>query len=111
MTSELKQFFTKRNSNDFLPEVNYINFKRLVGAISIRCYHNKLGFDILTAGNDVSMTMAFIKCTGVNLAGIYDQLESVPRIDFDLEVDTQDLGTVSARTQTSIAKSPRIQLK
>lgn len=111
MTSELKQFFTKRNSNDFLPEVNYINFKRLVGAISIRCYHNKLGFDILTAGNDVNMTMAFIKCTGVNLTGIYDQLESVPSIDFDLEVDTQDLGTVSARTQTSIAKSPRIQLK
>ena len=59
----------------------------------------------------MSMTMAFIKCSGVDLAGIYDQLESISNIDFDLEVDTQDLGTASARTQTSIAKSPRIVLK
>ena len=111
MTSEIKQFFSKRGVNNFLPDVNYTNFRRLVGAISLRCYSRKLDFDIITAGNDDSLTMAFIRCKGENLTSIYNQLESMPRVDFDLEIDAQDLGSGSVRTQTIIAKSPRMLLR
>jgi len=105
---QLAQFFKSYNYADFSPKTNYNNFQRLVGAIAIICYQEKIGFDYLTAGNDDKMTMAILNTQNPTILPIYKQLEDCPEISFDLNIDVYENG--SYRSQTTIAKGPRIRL-
>ncbi len=108
MVPQLVQFFKSYNYADFSPKTNYNNFQRLVGAIAIICYQEKIGFDYLTAGNDDKMTMAILNTQNPTILPIYKQLEDCPEISFDLNIDVYEGG--SYRSQTTIAKGPRIRL-
>lgn len=105
----LQEFFNSYNYTDFNPKTNYNNFQRLVGAISLICYQEKIGFDYITAGNDDKMTMAIFDFNNASILSIYKQLEDVPEVTFDLNIDVYEGG--SFKSQTVIAKSPRIKLK
>ena len=109
LDSQLKEFFNSNNYQDFNPRVNYTKFQRLVGAIAIISYQQKINFDLLTAGNDKKMTMAVIDCRNPSVSSIYNQLEAIPEIVFDLNIDVYEGGKFVS--QTVIAKSPRIILK
>ena len=105
---QLAQFFKSYNYADFSPKTNYNNFQRLAGAIAIICYQEKIGFDYLTAGNDDKMTMAVLNTQNPTILPIYKQLEDCPEISFDLNIDVYENG--GYRSQTTIAKGPRIRL-
>lgn len=107
--NDIKQFLTEDNYKSFFPKTNYMNFQRLVGSIAILSYQQNIGFDLLTTGNDRKLTMAVIDCRGATVSSIYQQLEKQPEIVFDLKIDVYEQG--SFRSQTVIAKSPRIILK
>ena len=109
LDSQLKEFFNSNNYQDFNPRVNYTKFQRLVGAIAIVSYQQKINFDLLTTGNDKKMTMAVIDCRNPSVSSIYNQLEAIPEIVFDLNIDVYEGGKFVS--QTVIAKSPRIILK
>ena len=108
ITSMLAAFFKSYNFADFSPKTNYNNFQRLAGAIAIICYHEKIGFDYLTAGNDDKMTMAIFDMKNPTVLAVYKQLEDCPQVSFDLNIDVYEGG--SYRSQTTIAKGPRIKL-
>ena len=108
ITSQLNDFFKSNNFADFNPKSNYNNFQRLVGTIAVICYQEKLGFDYLTAGNDDKMTMVVFDTKNPTVTSIYSQLEDVPEVTFDLNIDVYEGG--SFKSQTVIAKSPRIKL-
>lgn len=108
ITDQLSTFFQSYNFADFNPKSNYNNFQRLVGTIAIICYQEKVGFDFITAGNDDNMTMAIFDTKNPSITNLYKQLEDVPEVTFDLNIDTYENG--SYRSQTVIAKSPRIKL-
>ena len=108
ITSQLSDFFESNNFADFNPKSNYNNFQRLVGAIAIICYQEKIGFDYLTAGNDDKMTMVVFDTKNPTVSSIYSQLNDVPEVTFDLNIDVYEGG--SFKSQTVIAKSPRIKL-
>ena len=108
ITSQLSTFFESNNFADFNPKSNYNNFQRLVGAIAIVCYQEKIGFDYLTAGNDDKMTMVVFDAKNPTVSSIYSQLNDVPEVTFDLNIDVYEGG--SFKSQTVIAKSPRIKL-
>ena len=105
---QLRNFFTGRDFTQFNPRENYQNFQRLVGAIAIIGYQEVVEFDYLTAGNDNNFTMVAIDCKDPNLEKIYSQLERVPQIKFDIDIDVFEGGKF--RSQTVFAKSPRIIL-
>ena len=107
--SQLVEFFKSYNYIDFSPKTNYNNFQRLAGAIAIICYQEKIGFDYLTAGNDDKMTMAIFNTQNPRILSIYKQLEDCPEVVFDLNIDVYEGGAY--RSQTTIAKGPRIVLK
>jgi len=109
ITDQLNAFFQSNNFADFNPKTNYNNFQRLVGTIAIICYQEKVGFDYITSGNDDNMTMAIFDTKNPSITNLYKQLEDVPEVSFDLNIDTYEGG--SYRSQTVIAKSPRIVLK
>jgi hypothetical protein len=104
----LSDFFQSNNFTDFNPKSNYNNFQRLVGAISLVCYQEKIGFDYITAGNDDKMTMVVFDMKNSSVSSIYSQLDDVPEVTFDLNIDVYEGG--SYKSQTVIAKSPRIKL-
>ena len=108
ITDQLSTFFQSNNFADFNPKTNYNNFQRLVGTIAIICYQEKVGFDYITSGNDDNMTMAIFDTRDPSITNLYKQLEDVPEVSFDLNIDTYEGG--SYRSQTVIAKSPRIKL-
>lgn len=108
ITDQLSTFFQSNNFTDFNPKTNYNNFQRLVGTIAIICYQEKVGFDYITSGNDDNMTMAIFDTKDPSITNLYKQLEDVPEVSFDLNIDTYEGG--SYRSQTVIAKSPRIKL-
>lgn len=108
ITSQLKEFFKSNNFTDFNPKTNYSNFQRLVGAIAIICYQEKIGFDYITSGNDDKMTMVVFDTKTPTISNIYSQLDKVPEVTFDLNIDVYEGG--SFKSQTVIAKSPRIKL-
>ena len=104
----LAKFFNSYDYTDFNPKTNYNNFQRLVGAIALVCYQEKIGYDYITCGNDDKMTMVVFDMTTPSITSIYKQLESVPQVTFDLNIDVYEGG--SFKSQTVIAKSPRIKL-
>jgi outer membrane murein-binding lipoprotein Lpp len=106
--SNLTEFFNSYNYTDFNPKTNYENFQRLVGAIALICYQEKIGYDYITTGNDDKMTMIVFDMTTSSITNIYKQLEAVPQVTFDLNIDVYEGG--SFKSQTVIAKSPRIKL-
>lgn len=108
ITSQLNDFFKSNNFADFNPKTNYNNFQRLVGAIALVCYQEKIGFDYITAGNDDKMTMVVFDMRTPTVSNIYSQLDNVPEVTFDLNIDVYEGG--SFKSQTVIAKSPRIKL-
>ena len=108
ITSQLSDFFNSNNFTDFNPKSNYNNFQRLVGAIALVCYQEKIGFDYITAGNDDKMTMVVFDMKNPTVSSIYSQLDDVPEVTFDLNIDVYEGG--SFKSQTVIAKSPRIKL-
>lgn len=111
LSSDIKKFFTVYDVNQFLPTVNYNNFAGLIGCISLLCYKNKIGYDIITAGNDKKGTMIFINCNR-SLLELFQHLASANLpILFDLNVDVYDMGSGSSRSQTVFATAPRIKLK
>ena len=103
-----EEFFNQYDYTKFSPRRNYDNFQRLVGAISLVCYQEKLGFDFITAGNDDKMTMAVFNMQSPSVVNVYKQLDQVPQVSFDLQIDVYERG--SYKSQTVIAKSPRIKL-
>lgn len=111
LSGQIKNFFIKYDVNQFLPTVNYDNFSRLIGCISLLCYKNKINYDIITAGNDKTGTMIFIDCNRT-LSELFEHLttSNLPVI-FDLNVDVYDMGSDSSRSQTVFATAPRIKLK
>jgi len=109
LRKELTEFFKERDYTQFNPRVNYQSFQRLVGTIAIICYQETVGFDYLTAGNDNQFTMAAINTKEPSIEKIYSQLEEVPEITFDVDIDAFEGGKF--RSQTVFAKSPRIILK
>ena len=106
--SQLSTFFESNNFADFNPKSNYNNFQRLAGAIALVCYQEKIGFDYITAGNDDKMTMAIFDMQNPSVSSTYAQLNDVPEVTFDLNIDVYEGG--SFKSQTVIAKSPRIKL-
>jgi len=106
--SQLENFFNGRDFSEFNPRENYRSFQRLVGAIAIIGYQEVVGFDYLTAGNDNDFSMVAFDCKDPNLEKIYSQLERVPEVKFDLDIDVFEGGKF--RSQTVFAKSPRIIL-
>jgi len=106
---ELTEFFKERDYTQFNPKVNYSSFQRLVGTIAIICYQETVGFDYLTAGNDNKFTMVAINTKEPSIENIYSQLEQVPEIKFDVDIDAFEGGKF--RSQTVFAKSPRIILQ
>lgn len=106
--SGLTEFFNTYNYADFNPKTNYNNFQRLVGAIALVCYQEKIGYDYITTGNDDKMTMVVFNMSTPSIINIYKQLEAVPEVTFDLNIDVYEGG--SFKSQTVIAKSPRIKL-
>lgn len=109
LRKDLLQFFKDRDFTQFNPRSNYENFQRLVGAIAIICYQETIGFDYLTAGNDNKFTCAAINCKEPTVEKIFSQLEKVPEIQFDIDIDVFEGGRF--KSQTVFAKSPRIILK
>jgi len=109
LRKDLQQFFKERDFTQFNPRSNYENFQRLVGAIAIICYQETIGFDYLTAGNDNKFTCAVINCKEPTVEKIFSQLEKVPEIQFDVDIDVFEGGRF--KSQTVFAKSPRIVLK
>ncbi len=108
LKKDLTKFFSDRDHTQFNPTTNYNNFQRLVGTIAIICYQETIGFDYLTAGNDVKFTMVAINCQEPSIEKIYSQLEKVPDVVFDIDIDVFEGGKF--RSQTVFAKSPRIKL-
>lgn len=108
ITAQLNEFFKSNNFADFNPKTNYNNFQRLVGAIALVCYQEKIQFDYITAGNDDKMTMVVFDMKNPSISSIYSQLNDVPEVSFDLNIDVYEGG--SYKSQTVIAKSPRIKL-
>ena len=108
IASQLSDFFESNNFTDFNPKSNYNNFQRLAGAIALVCYQEKIGFDYITAGNDDKMTMAIFDMQNPSVSSTYAQLNDVPEVTFDLNIDVYEGG--SFKSQTVIAKSPRIKL-
>jgi len=108
ITDQLTSFFQSYNFADFDPKSNYNNFQRLAGAVALVCYQEKIGFDYITAGNDDKMTMVVFDMQNPSVTSIYKQLEDVPEVTFDLNIDVYEGG--SFKSQTVIAKSPRIKL-
>jgi len=106
---QLAEFFASNDYREFNPRSNYTNFQRLVGAIALVSYQQKIGFDLITTGNDKKMTMAVIDCRNANVLKVYNQLVDLPEVVFDLNIDVYEGG--SFKSQTVIAKSPRIILK
>ena len=109
LDSQLKDFFNSNNFQEFNPRANYTKFQRLIGAIAIIAYQQKINFDLLATCNDRNMTMAVIDCRNASVDSIYKQLEAIPEIVFDLNIDVYEGGVF--KSQTVIAKSPRILLK
>ena len=108
INGQVEEFFNQNDYTKFSPRRNYDNFQRLVGAISLVCYQEKLGFDFITAGNDDKMTMAVFNMQSPSVSNVYKQLDQVPEVSFDLQIDVYEGG--SYKSQTVIAKSPRIKL-
>lgn len=108
ITSQVAEFFSQYDYTAFSPRTNFDNFQRLVGAISLVCYKEKLGFDFITAGNDDKLTMVVFDMQSPTVSSIYKQLDQVPEVSFDLQIDVYENG--SYKSQTVIAKSPRIKL-
>ena len=108
LKQQLSSFFGTRDHTEFNPRNNFQSFSRLIGAIAIICYQKHIGFDYITAGNDDKMTMAIIDCTSPDVSSVYNQLDKVPNIGFDLNIDVYEGGKF--KSQTVIAKSPRIVL-
>lgn len=108
LRKDLQQFFKDRDYTQFNPRNNYDNFQRLVGAIAIICYQETIGFDYLTAGNDNKFTTVIINCKEPSVEKIYSQLEKVPEVQFDVNIDVFEGGRF--KSQTVFAKSPRIIL-
>tara|TARA_R110000851_G_C13045990_1_gene562579 strand:- start:136 stop:1575 length:1440 start_codon:yes stop_codon:yes gene_type:complete len=108
ITDQVTTFFNQYDYTNFSPRSNYDNFQRLVGAISLVCYKEKLGFDFITAGNDDKMTTVMFDMRNSSITNIYKQLDQVPNVSFDLQIDVYVDG--SYKSQTVIAKSPRIKL-
>ena len=108
ITDQLSTFFQSYNFADFNPKTNYNNFQRLAGAIALICYQEKTAFDYITAGNDDKMTMAIFDMQNPSITSVYKQLEDVPEVTFDLNIDVYEGG--SFKSKTVIAKSPRIKL-
>ena len=108
ITSQVEEFFNQYDYTNFSPRSNYDNFQRLVGAISLVCYQEKLGFDFITTGNDDKMTMVMLNMQSPSVTSVYKQLDQVPEVSFDLQIDVYADG--SFKSQTVIAKSPRIKL-
>ena len=106
---QLAEFFARYDYREFNPRANYTSFQRLVGAIALVSYQQKIGFDLITTGNDKKMTMAVIDCRDASVLKVYDQLVKLPEVVFDLNIDVYERG--SFKSQTVIAKSPRIILK
>jgi hypothetical protein len=93
----------------FDPKTNYQNFSRLVGSIAIISYQEHIGFNYITAGNDRTFNIAVINCESGNISDVYNQLLSIPEVQFDLDIDVYEGGAF--KSQTVFAKSPRIILK
>jgi len=108
ITSDLKEFFNVYNYTDFCPRTSYDNFQRLVGAISLICYQEKIGFYYITAGNDDKMTMVTFDMRQPSITNIFNQLKNIPEVTFDLGIDVFEGGRW--KSKTVIAKSPRIKL-
>ena len=110
LSRDITNFFKTHDVNNFLPTVNYDNFARLIGTISLLCYKSKIGFDIITAGNDKNKTMIFIDCNK-SLQELYDHLatNNLP-IMFDLDIDVYEMGASASKAQTVFATAPRIKL-
>ncbi len=106
---QLADFFARYDYREFNPRTNYTSFQRLIGAIALVSYQQKIGFDLITTGNDRKMTMAVIDCRDASVLKVYDQLVKLPEVVFDLNIDVYEGG--SFKSQTVIAKSPRIILK
>jgi hypothetical protein len=107
--SQLRQFFKSHNPVGFDPKTNYQNFSRLVGSIAIISYQEHIGFNYITAGNDRTFNIAVINCESGNISDVYNQLLSIPEVQFDLDIDVYEGGAF--KSQTVFAKSPRIILK
>jgi len=107
--SQLRSFFKSHNPAMFDPKTNYQNFSKLVGAIAIVSYQEHIGFNYITAGNDRKFTVAVVNCESGNVSQIYNQLQSIPEIQFDIDIDVYEGGAF--KSQTVFAKSPRIILK
>ena len=108
ITNQVEEFFSQYDYTNFSPRTNYDNFQRLVGAISLVCYKEKLGFDFITSGNDDKLTMVVFDMQSPTVSSIYKQLDQVPEVSFDLQIDVYENG--SYKSMTVIAKSPRIKL-
>ena len=93
ITGQLNTFFESNNFADFNPKTNYNNFQRLVGAIALVCYQEKIGFDYITAGNDDKMTMVVFDMKNPSVSNIYSQLDNVPQVTFDLNIDVYEGGS------------------
>lgn len=104
---QLIDFFNQNDINQFLPKVDYSKFSRLVGAISLICYQEIIGFDILMTGNDKTFQCVNIEFENPTVSSIYDQLLHM-NVQFDLNIDAFVNGV--PRSQTVFAKSPRIKL-
>lgn len=107
--AQLRKFFTTHNPAEFDPKINYQNFSKLVGSIAIVSYQEHIGFNYITAGNDKKFTIAVINCETKNISDVYNQLLSIPEIQFDIDIDVYEGGVF--KSQTVFAKSPRIILK
>ena len=107
--AQLRKFFTTHNPAEFDPKINYQNFSKLVGSIAIVSYQEHIGFNYITAGNDKKFTIAVINCETKNISDVYNQLLSIPEIQFDIDIDVYEGGAF--KSQTVFAKSPRIILK
>jgi len=108
INSQLVNFFNSHNIQDFKPSTSYTKFSTLIGAISIICYRDVIGFDILSTGNDKTFEMFNIDCREKTVSDIYDQVIGT-KVLFDLNIDAYENGV--PRSQTVFAKSPRIKLQ
>jgi hypothetical protein len=106
---QLVDFFNSHEHTEFSPKNDYDNFTRLVGAIALVIYTENIGFDFMLVCNDVTNEGIILNCGKKTISDVYQQLEQNPRVEFDLNIDVYEGG--QWRSQTVIAKSPRIYLK
>ena len=102
-------FFNSHEHTEFNPKNDYDNFARLVGTIALVVYAVKNKFDFMLVCNDNTGEGVILNCGKKTISDVYQQLEQIPRVGFDLNIDVYEGG--QWRSQTVIAKSPRIYLK